>query len=142
MKLHAILKYVLVLLLLAGMGCEKTVLEPTFTFGKESTFQINQLYTSLDGFYTILISEISDSRCPIGVECIWQGEVSLKGEWTANTNKSTFEVHSEIKSMDKQTTGFVIEIIDVKPYPNMGVVSKPADKVVTLLISPLVLLYH
>lgn len=134
MKLHAILKYVLVLLLLAGMGCEKTILEPTFTFGKESTFQINQLYTSLDGFYTILISEISDSRCPIGVECIWQGEVSLKGDWTANNNKSAFEVHTEVNSLNKQPAGYFIKIIDVKPYPNMAMDAKPAEKVVTLLI--------
>jgi hypothetical protein len=136
MKLQSALKYLLVLFLFAGTSCEKTILEPTFTFGKQSTFRLNELYTSSDGYNTLMITEIDDSRCPIGLECFWQGEVSLKGEWTANTNKSTFELHSELKSLDKQSTGFVIQIIDVKPYPDVHSPSKPADKEVTLLISP------
>ena len=136
MKLQSALKWILVLFLFAGISCEKTILEPTFTFGKESTFQINQVYTSSDGYNTLKITEVNDSRCPTGVECFWQGEVILKGEWTANKSKSTFELHTEIKSLDKQSTGFVIQIIDVKPYPDIHSESKPTDKVVTLLISP------
>ena len=136
MKLQSALKCLLVIFLFAGTSCEKAILEPTFTFGKESTFRLNQLYTSSDGYNTLKITEIADSRCPIGLECIWQGEVSLKGEWTANNNKSTFELHTEIKTLDKQSTGFVIQIINVKPYPDIHSESKPTDKVVTLLISP------
>ena len=142
MKLHSVLKYLLVLFLFAGISCEKTILDSTITFGNESSFRINQLYTSTNGQYTLKITEIADSRCPIGVECLWSGEINLKGTWTVNKNKSTFEVHTEIQTLDQQPTGYVIYIIDVKPYPITGIDSKPADKVVTLLISPLVLLYH
>jgi len=136
MKLHAALKWILVLFLFTGISCEKTTLDPSFTFGTESTFRLNQLYTSSDGHYTLKITEIADSRCPTGVECIWQGEVSLKGTWTANKNKSNFEVHTEIQTLDQQPAGYNIRILDVKPYPKMGVDSKPAEMVVTLFIQP------
>src|SRR5664279_2593476 len=101
MKLHAVLKWLLVLFLFAGISCEKTTLDPLFTFGTESTFRLNQLYTSSDGYYTLLITEVNDSRCPTGVECFWQGEVSLKGEWMVNNSTSAVEVHTEIKTLDK-----------------------------------------
>jgi len=124
----------LIFFLFAGMGCEEAVIEQGFTIGKEATFQVNQLYTSANGQYTLKITEVSDSRCPEGVQCIWQGEVTLKGEWTENGSKSSFEIHSVMSSMTQQPAGYTIEIVDAKPYPKYGTESKPENLVVTLLI--------
>lgn len=134
MKLLSAIKYLVVLFLFVGTSCEETIIDQTYTFGNESSFHINRLYTSSDGQYTFRITEISDSRCPEGVVCIWQGEVSLKGEWTVNNNKTAVELHTLIKDQDKQPDGFTIEIIDAKPYPKFGTESKPEDLVITLLI--------
>lgn len=134
MKKLSALKYLLVFLLFAGMGCEEIVLDPVFTVGKVSTFRINQLYTSSDGQYTLLIKEIGDSRCPEGVVCIWRGEVTLKGEWIANNNKTNVELHSVVNDQQKVPEGFTMKIVDAKPYPKYGTESKPEDLVVTLLI--------
>lgn len=136
MKLNATIKYFMVFFLFAAMGCEETVLtpDPVFTVGKVSTFRVNQLYTSADGQNTLIIKEISDSRCAEGVVCIWQGEVTIKGEWTDNNNKSTFEIHSVVNQQDKLPEGFTIKIVDAQPYPKYRSNSKPEDLVVTLLI--------
>lgn len=135
MKLISAIKYLLVFLLFAGMGCEETIiLDQTFSVGKESTFHINQLYTSSDGKYTLQINEISDSRCPEGVQCFWQGEVSLKGEWTVNKTITNFELHSVLKDQQKEPDGFIIQIVDARPYPKFDTDSKPENLVVTLLI--------
>jgi hypothetical protein len=134
MKTLSATKYLLVFFLFAGMGCEETIIEQRFTIGQESNFQINQLYTSADGQYTLKITEIRDSRCPDGAQCDWQGEVTLKGEWTENNSKSTFEIHSVMSGTTKQPTGYAIQIVDAKPYPQVGTEPKPEDLVVTLLI--------
>jgi len=136
MKLLSAIKYLLVLFLLAGMSCEETIVDPAFTFtiGKGSTFRMNQTYSTSDGQFKILIKEIGDSRCPEGAQCDWQGEVTLNGEWTANKDKSVFELHSVIKDMQKMPEGFTIQIVNAEPYPNVNSQSKPEDKVVTLLI--------
>ena len=134
MKTLSTIKYLLVFFLLAGMGCEETIIDQGFTIGKEVSFQVNQLYTSANGQYTLKITEVIDSRCPEGVQCIWQGEVTLKGEWTENGNKSSFEIHSVINDLTKQPTGYTIQIVDAKPYPKYGTESKPENLVVTLLI--------
>lgn len=135
MKIIPALKYFMVLFLFTSMGCKEIILENrTFKVGQESTFRINQLYTSSDGQSTLQINEIGDSRCAIGVECFWEGEVTIKGEWTNSQNTSTFELHSVLKEMEMQPDGFTIQIVDAKPYPVYGTESKPEDLVVTLLI--------
>lgn len=135
MKTIAALKYLMVLFLFTAMSCEEVIVDnKTFKIGQESTFRINQLYTSTDGLYTLQINEISDSRCPTGVECLWAGEVTLKGEWTDNKVKSPIELHSVVKTLEKQPAGFNIQIVDAKPFPVYGTETKPEDVVVTLLV--------
>jgi len=135
MKLISAIKYLMVLFLLAGMSCEEnTIVENTFTIGTPAGFRINQLYTSTDGVYTLLIKEIGDSRCPEGVVCVWAGEVTVKGEWTDNKNKSNFELHSVMNNQQTEPTGFTIQIVHAEPYPKYGTNSKSEDLIVTLLI--------
>jgi len=134
MKTRPCINYLLVLILFTITGCEKVNTNQVFTLGVESTFRIDQLNISSDGQYTLLIKEISDSRCPDGLMCIWSGEVSLKGEWSRLGTKTDIELHSVLKDQQKEPDGFTIQIVDVKPYPKLGVETKPADLVISLLI--------
>jgi len=134
MKLNSVIKCLLIVLFFAGIGCEDAIFDPTFTIGKESAFRINQIYYSIDGQYTLKINKIGDSRCPEGAMCIWQGEITVTGEWTNKKNKTTIELHSVMKLIQKEPDGFTFQIIDSKPYPTLGKESKPEDSVVTLLI--------
>lgn len=135
MKILPAFKLLTILFLLTTVSCEEVVTDKTFPIGREFSLRMDELYASSNGQYTIKITNINDSRCPQGVQCVWEGEVILKGEWTDNKDKSTFEVHSVVKGQDKQPEGFIIEIIDVRPYPKFGTDNEPEDLVVTLLIS-------
>ena len=134
MKPNSFIKYLMILVLFAGMSCEETVFDPTFTIGKESAFRINQIYYSSDGTYSFLIKEIIDSRCPEGAECFWSGEITVNGEWTYKKSKTNIELHSVMSALQKEPDGFTFQIIDAKPHPMLGTESKPEDLVLTLLI--------
>lgn len=134
MKTLRYIKYLFVLFSISMLSCEDTILDQGFTLGREASFQVNQLYTSADGFYTLKITEVGDSRCPEGVVCVWSGEVKVKGELTEKGQKQTFEIHSVVNQQNLQPNGFTVEIIDVKPYPKYGIETKPEDIIVTLLI--------
>jgi hypothetical protein len=134
MKLLPAIKFLLIFLLFSGMSCEENFPEPTFLIGSKSEFRINQRYYSTDGNYTFIIHEIGDSRCPEGVVCVWQGEISVKGEWTENKTKSEVELHSVLTDLQKMPNGIDIQIIDAKPYPRYGTVIKPENKIITLVI--------
>lgn len=130
MKPILAIKYLLVFIVLAAMGCEDTIVER----GWDVSCRMNQLYNSDDGQYTVKITEVGDSRCAEGVVCIWQGEVTVKGEFTNNGTKSLFEVHSVVSAQNTQPAGYTIKIIDAQPYPKSGTETKPEDLVITLLI--------
>lgn len=134
MKTLLFVKYLLILILFSGTACEEVIVDQKLRVGSEFIFQINKAYTSEDGNFTLKITDIGDSRCPEGVVCIWQGEVTVKGEWTENNSKSTFELHSVQTDQQKQPEGYTIKLVDAKPYPKYGADSKPEDLLVTLLI--------
>ena len=134
MKSISSIKYLLILLLFTQMGCNEITTNQTFTIGKESTFLINQLYSSTDGQYTFEVNGITDSRCAEGLVCIWSGEVSLTGEWSHNGIKTTVELHSVMKELQKEPAGFKFQIVNAIPYPKAGAESKAENLVITLLI--------
>lgn len=125
---------VLIFALIIGTSCEEITDEQTFTIGNESSFRLNRLYTSADGQLSIKLTEVGDSRCPEGVVCVWQGEVSLKGEFTENGKKSTFELHTVLTDRQSQPDGYTLKLVDARPYPKHGVDSKAENLTITLLI--------
>lgn len=134
MKTPFVVKYLIILILFSGTACEEVLVDQPLKAGKEFTFQINKTYTSEDGNFRLKITDIADSRCQEGVVCVWRGEVTVKGEWTENNSKSTFELHSVLTDQQKQPEGYTIKLVDAKPYPKYGDDSRPEDLLVTLLI--------
>jgi hypothetical protein len=70
-----------------------------------------------------------DSRCPIGVQCIWAGdavvEVTLEKPGTA---ADTRELHtSERFARETEYGGLVIRLLEVQPHPREGVTIAPGD---------------
>jgi len=125
----------LLFILFAGSGCEEVIIEQPFTVGSKYTFRIDKEYTTGDGGITLKITNVSDSRCPSGVVCVWQGEILVKGELTENDSKSNFEIHSVLTNQQIQPEGYTIQIIDAKPYPRYGLETQPEDLRITLLIT-------
>lgn len=134
MKTLNSLKLFLVLFLFTTMSCEEVFLDKTITLGNDTEYRINQLYSTADGQCTFRITEIGDSRCPEGVVCVWAGEVTVKGKWTAFNEQTDVELHSVVKDQEKQPEGYTITIVDAKPYPKFGTETKPEDLVITLKI--------
>lgn len=58
-------------LALGGFGCAAG----GAAFGQARTFSVGETMTYDDGV-SVTLTEIGDSRCPAGVQCIWEGELS------------------------------------------------------------------
>lgn len=121
-------------LFLLVTSCEEKVIDPGFGLGREFGMEVNKLYTSEDGQYSVIINEVTDSRCAEAAQCLWQGEVTIKGEWTANGNKAPFEIHSVLAQMNKQPEGYLIQIVDARPYPVLESDRKPEELIIGLLV--------
>jgi hypothetical protein len=80
-----------------------------------------------------------DSRCPRGVDCVWEGDAEARilssldgGPWTAAV------LHTHADSVRQvQHAGYVITLIDVEPYPTADdgdVKPIPQDRYVAVLV--------
>ena len=73
-----------------------------------------------------LLKVVSDSRCPIGVTCIWAGEAKVLVEVITNGKKEKKEVFITSNGLTKSTSfiasdgEFNINAIDLLPYPEVG----------------------
>ncbi len=74
------------------------------------------LFNHEEDIWLLFDSLITDSRCPIGVLCIWKGnaEVSL------TFNSISFHLNTNTSfTSDTTISTFHIDLIDVQPYPHI-----------------------
>ena len=109
--------------------------------GNEFNLGVNQVANLAGESLTIKFVGIeSDSRCPTGSRCFWQGQV--KASITIEQNGEDLGGFTLIKAVGQSysaiatVAGYEIKLLDVNPYPRQN--SKPdvADYVVTLTIDP------
>ena len=96
-------------------GCEDKMLPDIVQYERELIFKINKTYYSNDEQLKFVINEVSDSRCPKDVWCVWQGEaiVQIISELP---EIDTIELSTYDNLLD--TIGnFSFELIEVSPYP-------------------------
>ena len=86
--------------------------------------------------YICFDSVVSESRCPIGVVCIWAGYVMIKTSFHENGNIHSFRMMIPyIKGLgaanDTTINGYRIVFKDLTPYPDM---TKPVPAIPTATI--------
>ena len=78
-----------------------------------------------------------DSRCPMGVQCVWAGDAAAT--FTLEKPPAAAEqrtLHTSAR-FEQQTDydSFVVRLEDVKPYPRDGVEIAPRDYLATILVT-------
>ena len=91
--------------------------------------------------YICFDSVVSESRCPIGVVCIWAGYVMIKTSFHENGNTHSFRmmipyINGLGAVNDTTINGYRIVFKDLTPYPDMTKpVPVPAIPTATIEIS-------
>ena len=109
--------------------------------GNEFNLGVNQV-ANLAGENLIVrfVGIESDSRCPTGSRCFWQGQV--KATVSIGQNGEDLGEFTLIKGVGQSSSaiapiaGYEIQLLDVSPYPRQNSQLDVADYVVTLTISP------
>ena len=131
----------ILLLIMAFAACDKGETgTPIKTFGEKAELSVNDKVwfgaDTLNGLKT-LVTEISDSRCPENVQCVWAGEAVVKLKINNLTDSTTVNLKIEpAKNSVTDTVSFTLSakdyqaiLYDITPYPNteQGVVKKKAS---------------
>ncbi|WP_289054355.1 hypothetical protein [Carboxylicivirga marina] len=112
------------------MRCEKEDVEPP------NHYKIGTEY-SITPDLSFTIKSISDSRCPEGAVCVWEGDVLM--DFVINEGNKVIDTTMNLNYHRNNPLvfgGFRFEIQDVIPYPVYGEEMLPDDvRVVIDLIS-------
>jgi hypothetical protein len=107
----------------------------TLGIGQKAIFRNNELILQVEDV-------IEDSRCPIGVTCVWQGQVRvIIAITTQNQQNDALELiyqegaTAEINS--RTFDGFVIELTKVLPAPKEGQTIEKSDYRITMTVTRL-----
>lgn len=129
----------LILLTIIGIFFAGGVINSAPQDGERLSICEGQQKVSDAGKMTIkFVSVMEDSRCPVGVNCVWAGNAKVqvtisKGE----SPEKTYELNSTLKPQSITAFGYEIKLADLSPKP--GEKGKEASKtaVATFSLSPI-----
>ena len=74
---------------------------------------------SEEGISLAFDSLLSESRCPINAECVWEGDAELRFTFLKDQKNAIIELHSNTSfTTDTTVFRYHIELIDVHPHPH------------------------
>jgi len=67
------------------------------------------------------VSVIEDSRCPNGVQCVWQGNAKARFELTGLKKKpSTVHLNTGVAPKEAEWSGYTVKLVKLTPEPKSG----------------------
>jgi hypothetical protein len=123
--------YILALLFLLFPACEKTALKSE-NKGNGNILLLNDtsgvslhdcIYNRQNNFYICMEAVNSDSRCPVGANCIWEGnaEVKFRLEKSGNIN-IPFILNTNTRFINSTIVeGYRITLTGLNPHPAINV---------------------
>lgn len=96
---------------------------------------INKTYGTDNIVYCL--DSITDSRCPTGAVCVWEGVASAKFRVQINQVNHQVKLHTQtgmaIYPNDTTIAGFNFKLIDVTPYPSLPPVAATSKAIIKVI---------
>ena len=98
-----------------GISCQKETIPENFSLGEEVDFKVGTENKSAEYNVKFTITNVQDSRCPIDVECIWQGEAEIEIKFDSPFQETI--VLSTYDDLIDTVGNYSIKLLNVSPYP-------------------------
>ncbi len=130
---------VLVVLLIAGCEERNEVINPgNVSYPLVANLHPGESYSiPQSGFRVTFDSVTSDSRCPVGYSCFWQGDGATRLSVFAESDVAACTLHTTLTPQQIAAGGHIIRLTRLSPYPQGGSFIRPAEYVASLEIDRL-----
>lgn len=94
--------------------------------GKQAVFDGGRFaltFVALDG----------DSRCPADAVCVWMGDAEARFRLELDGRRAGSVLHTGLEPRQVEFAGYVVQLVDVEPYPGTYDRSKPAPPAVAVV---------
>jgi len=86
------------------------------------------------------VDVVEDSRCPLRVLCVWEGDAAIAIEISSNLADGpsvTDTLHTTLDPKSVTIFGYVLQLVRVDPYPRFPGVIPPERYRITLRLDPI-----
>lgn len=119
-------------------GCEKWDLTSN-DFKLNDTFELKSKIISHNYDINISIyldSVLYDSRCPLGLLCVWEGNAQVRFKFISNHNANDLILNTNnLFVTDTIIDGYNIKLVSLSPIPNSGVKTEQKEYRATMIIN-------
>ena len=109
------------------LGCIQTGNEQIFYFDRNFVVQSKSTYISDNGWLAIKNVQITDSRCPEGVQCVWAGELGVTFDVSLPPSSISTDhaqiILGETTAKNKVALGYFFQLISVDPITKTATIS-------------------
>lgn len=117
-------------------GRLETPSEPHVALGAEFALEPGQTASVADALTVRFDSVGNDSRCPRGVQCIWEGDAMVAISVSRANATTTHELHTSGRYEREASEGpYRIELVRLDPLPAGGQTVDPKDYVAILKVA-------
>ena len=90
----------------------------------------------VDGVFSIaFVGVTEDSRCPVDVVCVWEGDAAAAIELTMGTGPThAFTLHTALEPNAAEHAGYRVGLLRLDPLPRSGSVIEPGTYRATLSV--------
>jgi hypothetical protein len=133
---HTIITLILALIL-SGQVAHSASLPNVVSLGQEFTLTPGKRVSVRGTKLKIrFVSVIEDSRCPKGVQCVWQGNAKVSFELSGiNRKRSIIRLNTGIEPKERQYSGYTVRLVKLTPEPKSGEKINPREYEATLVVS-------
>jgi len=124
----------------AGTGADalaapKTPADKTAALGESFTLRLGESVNVDESVRVGLINVTSDSRCPKGVQCVWEGDATLQ-IWIQpkGGEREERKISGAGREPSAGGTNFEVRLVRLDPQPVSGRAIEPAEYVATLQV--------
>jgi hypothetical protein len=117
-----------------GPGSASAVTVP---LGREFTLRVGQsAVVDGTGLRLVLAKVTQDSRCPVDVQCVWEGDAAVSVEIDDRSAPTSYELHTSGRYPREVTHGaYRVTLVRLDPAPRSSAPVSPSDYLATLSVS-------
>jgi len=118
-----------VFVLVALFCCKNDFISAPLVLNKPIELRYGEISKNADYNISIVLdSVLNDSRCPIGMECIWAGNAEVRFIYSSANSTQPFVLNTLTSfRTDTLIEGYRIKLNTLTPYPEAGLVIKQVD---------------
>jgi hypothetical protein len=125
------------LLITLFLGCDKeNYSDSNMNFNDTIILPYGKLlHNEKDNISIYLDSILYDSRCPLGFECMWEGNAKVRFKFISNHTESDLLLNTYSQfSRDTMIKGYKITMVSLAPFPRSGVKTEQKEYSATIVI--------